>query len=282
MDLAGWSYQYRIADYCFALGGTDVRLRDLARELYRAARTEGACPRDRFDLARLPGRFELRHERAVLATAPSLAAFFQEVERVLTETVMFALAHFYQVHAGAVAQGTRATLLIGPPEVGKTSLVLALAARQAAIYTDEVSLIEPRRLAVVPFPRDLIVHRESEHLLPAQAGRVDPADLKCFDGYRYVAPSSLFPQTAEGPARIVRLTFPRLCPGAGVSVRPLGQAEAARRVLEQTYNLDHWGAGGADLTARLVEQCPASEVAFGDAELAAARILELAAASPAE
>ncbi len=188
---------------------------------------------------------------------------------------MLALAHFYQVHAGAVSQGSQATLLVGPPEAGKTSLVLALAARDAAIYTDEVCLVEPQELAVVPFPRDLIVHRESEHLLPPGAAS---AELKRFDEYRYVAPSSLARPAARHPARIARLAFPTLCPGTGARLRSLGQAEAARRLLQQTYNLECWGASGPELAARLVERCPALEVVFGDAGNAAARILESTAA----
>jgi len=264
-----WRFLYRIADYDFAVEGDDPRLRNLAGSLYRAAHRDEGSPRTRFILERRGPRFILLQDGEKVCAASCLPAFFQEVEWALTEAAMAALGHFFQIHAGVVVHRGRACLLVGRPDAGKTSLVLGLAARGGAIFTDEVALVEPRSLQVNPFPRDLIVHRGTQQLFSERIETTAPPPWKIFADYRYLSPADLAFQESDQPATSGRLVFPVLRPGIGVSHRPLGQAEAARRLLEQSFDLAGWGAEGMDLVGRLVEACPASEVVFGDARSAA-------------
>ena len=273
MDMARWSCLYRIADYVFVVEGVDAALRDLAEELYSAVRATGGCPSSRFTLERLKGRLQLLQDGVEICRSSCLSAFFQEVEAVLTGAALTGLGHFYQVHAAVAVQEGGARLLIGPPGAGKTSLVLSLAARGAAIFTDEVALIEPG-LEVVAFRRDLIVHQESQALFPTLMEIAGSPPFKDFGEYRYVSPLGAGPREVQEPAPVAQLAFPVLRPGAPVALRPLGQAEAARRILEQTFNLAQWGVRGTELIGRLVETCPAVEIAFGDAREAAARLMD--------
>jgi hypothetical protein len=165
--------------------------------------------------------------------------------------------------------------LIGPPDAGKTSLVLGLAERGAAIFTDEVALLDSSRLQVHPFRRDLIVHCQTQYRFSALLAGSDTPPFKVFDTYRYLAPSAVDGGIFAAAAAIEQLVFPTLRPGAAVEIRSIGQAEAARRVLEQTFNLDYWGAKGVDLIGRLVEGCEAVEVVFGDARQAAEQLCAL-------
>jgi hypothetical protein len=56
-------------------------------------------------------------------------------------------------------------------------------------------------------------------------------------------------------------------------LRSLGQAEAASRLLEQSFTLWDWGEAGIELVGRLVEACPARELVFADAREAVAHLL---------
>ena len=264
MSSARWRGLYGIADLVFAVEA-DVRLSDLARALYIGARTDRVRPSISFSLENRADRYILRRNGLEIVAAADLPSFFQEVEWNLTETAMEGLGHFFQVHAGVAVFEDRAHLLIGPPDAGKTSLVLGLAERGATVFTDEVALVEPRHLRVQSFRRDLIVHRETERLFVATLAHLDSPPFKVFPAYRYLDPTGLDGGHGATSAAIAQLVFPVLRLGAAVEVRPVGQAEAARRVLEQVFNLDSWKEQGVDLIGRLVEACGAVEVVFGDA-----------------
>ena len=275
MGNASWRFHYRIADYAFAVEGTDAKLRQLAASLYSSARTQPETPATCFTMERRQNLFVLKRGVREICHASSLAAFFQEVEWTLTETIMAALSHFYLLHAGVVAQENRARLLIGPSDAGKTSLVLALAMRGAAIYTDEVALLAPDDLQVVPFRRDLIVHQGSQYLLPESVKTALPLPFKNFSDYRYISPDAIAPRAPRAKTTVAQLVLPVLCPGSEVILQPLGQSEAARLIILQSLNLDRWGAQGIDLTGQMVETCPALKITFADARQAAIRLMDL-------
>ena len=275
MNNASWRFHYRIADFSFAVEGTDAKLRELAASLYSSARIQPDTPSTCFTMERRQNLFVLKRGVMEICRASSLAAFFQEVEWALTESTMAALGHFYLLHAGVVAQENQARLLIGPSDAGKTSLVLALAMRGAAIFTDEVALLETEGLQVIPFRRDLIVHQGSQYLLPESVKTALPLPFKNFSDYRYISPDAIAPRAPRAKTTVAQLVFPVLCPGSEVIMQPVGQSEAAKLIILQSLNLDRWGAQGIDLTGQLVETCPALKITFADARQAAIRLMDL-------
>lgn len=270
-----WRCLRRIADYTFAIEGTDPQLRELAEALYSGAAAEQGEPAIRFTLTHRPRGFALLQDGARAGAAPTLAGLFQEAEWALTEAALLRLGHFFQLHAGAVAGQSSAWLLVGPPESGKTSLALALAARGHALLTDEIALVDPRCLRVTPFGRDLIVRPGTLTLFPSLAPRVPPFK-RSPDGL-YLSPGLAGEPPPRESMPIGQLVFPRLRLGSGVELRPLGAAEAARRLLEQALNLGDWEAAGMDLVGRLAEGFPALELVFGDAREAAEALAEVGA-----
>jgi hypothetical protein len=198
------------------------------------------------------------------------------VEWALTEACLAGLGSFLQVHAGVVAHRGQGWLLAGPPECGKTSLVLGLVAAGATVLTDEIALIDPDVLHLTPFPRDLIVRRGTERRFAGILPGPVPT-FKRFPEHCYLCPADLGPP-AVGPLPLTRLIFPRLAPARSPGRRPLGQAEAARRLLDQALNLDRWGGRGVEAVAAMVERCPALEVVFADGRLAARSLLAAVAA----
>ena len=60
-------------------------------------------------------------------------------------------------HAAAVGLGGRGVLMVGPKEVGKTTLSLALAERGHAFLSDEISVLRQESLELLPFRRRLSI-----------------------------------------------------------------------------------------------------------------------------
>ncbi len=266
-----WSYAFRVGTYDFSLCGQGAELEELAASLFRGARAPATREGDRFALGRGPGGYTLRGAGGDLCAAADLPGAFRAIEWALTEACLARLDAYLQFHAGAVVCRGRAWLLPGPPEAGKTSLTLALYAAGAAVLTDEVALIDPRTLAAVPFPRDLLVRHGTARAL---AGALPPpaSPWQRAAEHAYLSPADLRPSPpAEAPA--VRLVFPRLAPDRCPRWRHVGPAEAARRLLDQALNGQHWSAAHIDALARLVARCPATEVTFSDSRATARALL---------
>ena len=272
-----WSCLYRIADFEFSLQGTDPELRELAESVYRGARVDVGNPRRRYRLSRVEGRFALSCDGEEICSQSALPEFFQDVEWELTAEAMERLGHFLQIH-GAAAQMSgqnKAMVLIGDHGAGKTTLVVALARLGARIFTDEVALLDPGRLELVPFRRDLILHSETQALFPDLAGGAEGPEFKRFAEYRYVSPQEISAEGGLEPAVLGSMLFPRLRPGSAVSHSPVGPAEAARRLLANSFNLCDFEEECTELVGRVVECCAAAEWVFGDAREAAAQILTI-------
>ena len=267
MPGAAWSYLRQLASYTWALEGEDPLLGEVAAELYSGATLAQGTPQAVFALERQGEDWVLRRGGTILGRARTLAGFFQVAEWALTHETLLRLSHFFQVHAGTVVREGRARLIVGPPESGKTSLSLALALHGWSLFGDEVALLEPASLQVRAYRRDLILRPGTRALLMPDLPPVP--EFKWVAGDCYFPPRLLGVPPAPDPADLSGLIFPVLRLGARVEWAPLGLAEAARRLLEQSLNLGDWGAAGVELVGRLVETCPAVELVFGDAREAA-------------
>ncbi|HIC69613.1 MAG TPA: hypothetical protein EYO90_08820 [Candidatus Latescibacteria bacterium] len=269
-----WSCLFRIADFEFSLQGTDRQLRELAECVYSGARIADGKRGRRYQLGRAEGRFVMSCGGKEICSQPALQEFFQDVEWALTAEAMWSLDHFLQIHAAAAqVSGQKAVVLIGDHGAGKTTLVVALARLGARIFTDEVALLDPVRLELTPFRRDLILHTETQALFPDLSRGPEAPEFKRFAEYRYVSPKEIDTQNSPEPSALGSMLFPRLQPGSAVSCSPVGPAEAARRLLANSFNLGAFEEECADVVGRVVENCAAAEWVFGDAREAAARIL---------
>jgi hypothetical protein len=154
----------------------------------------------------------------------------------------------------------------------RAALPVGLGLRGAAVYGDEVAIVDADSLRVFSFPRDLIVRNGTSALFP-QIGQLDLPTWKIFADYRYVPPRG-WCELASLPAPCSGFIFPQLQRGhCEPSLRRMGPAEAAQRILEQSFNMAQWGKRGIDLVGQLVERCPTWELVFADAGRAADYVL---------
>ena len=263
----------RIADYVFSLESDDPQLRPVGAALYGGCDSGEVLVDDRFVLARRGADLILSgDDGAEWCRRHDLGDFFVDAEWALTDAAMAQLNKLFQVHGAAVAAGRKGVLLVGAHGAGKTSMAIALARHGAALLTDEVALVQPADLELTPFRRDLILHSGSERMFPELAGR-DCVLFKRRADCRHLTPLAVDPESPELPVHLRHIVFPLFRPDASTSIRCIGEAEVARILLRQSFNLEEFGERGLELVARMVETCNAVEVEFGDAREAAAALM---------
>lgn len=271
--MGGWRCFYRIADCVLAIESADPTLLRWAESLYPCIQCTALEPQRIFCLEKVRGRYCLSEQGSELAVAEDWSELFAAAEWRLTRALMEGLTEFYQLHAGIVARNGRALAICGCSGAGKTSLVIALGLRGAAVYGDEVALFDRESRNVLAFPRDLIARNGTVALFP-QLDELTLPPWKIFSEHRHVPPRG-WCEVAGLPVPCCGFVFPQLdMAGGGSRLRRLGPAEAAQRMLEQSFNISQWGARAIDFVGELTESLPAWELVFSDARWAADYMVE--------
>jgi len=269
-----WRESYCIAGVTFSLEGTDPLLRVLARSVYSSALVESRASECAYALGRVGARISLRAaDGGEVFRVDSLAGAFAEIEWLFTRLAMTRSTGYLQVHAAAAVWRGHGLLLVGPSDSGKTTLAVALGVRGAGILTDEIALIRPRDRSVTPFPRDLALSWRTRLLLQGRHSGPPPRSWKSFSGYEHCSLAELgFPPAPEG-GRITAVVLLERGSHLDSLLRPAGPAEAARWILEQSFNLGRWGQVGMTAVADLVEQAPSVHLRWRDPDDAASALL---------
>jgi hypothetical protein len=159
------------------------------------------------------------------------------------------------VHAGVVAVGDRGIVLPGPSHAGKTHLVHALARAGATYYSDELAVVD----------EDGLLHPYAKPLTIRQAGTAGRLRL----------PASAFGACVGAhPVRAALIVATRYEPGAPWTPRPLTPGEAAVVLLQNTLETGMGPAAALRRLGRVAAGAAAIDTARGDADAAAAAILD--------
>ena len=145
----------------------DDRIDNYARVAYRRLVNGGFRPNEMSDRAELfttqsPAmlRFNDQPIRPDDRSAPSLHANWSSGAYLVDQCVWRSLAadsDWYAVYGLAFAWRGRAALIAGDSGIGKTTLALALSARGAQLYGDEMILVHRKRHDVLAIPRMLTI-----------------------------------------------------------------------------------------------------------------------------
>lgn len=119
----------------------------------------------------------VRH-RIIPGVSPVLTLLDQVVDVVLTG---LAAQGILVIHAGVVTIDGRAVLLSGRSGAGKSTLTLALVRAGAGWLTDELALIGPDDVTVLPYPRAIHVSPQTVALLP-ELGFLAPRPRQALGG----------------------------------------------------------------------------------------------------
>jgi hypothetical protein len=165
----------------------------------------------------------------IAGTASDLRGALWSLEAALCQAIIRCQRRSMAVHASVIYAGESTILLAGRSGAGKTTLSLALARRGLIVATDDVALVEPETLNVVPIPRCFHLDDQSVTLLEADGFRFPPS----WKRFSFMVPSDLGLQAIRQcpPQLLVFMSGPS-------AERPLiasiSQAEMAARLLSET------------------------------------------------
>jgi hypothetical protein len=174
-------------------------------------------------------------------------------------------------HAGCVAWGERAVLLVGDKGRGKSTLAAALGAT-ASYLGDEVAFVRFSDGTMIPFPKAATLKQGSFDCFPARETWHDPVR----GPVRYVMPDGEPGDAAISPALVV---FPRwTAEASGATVELLDPERTALGLVRQTF-------GGLSRDARTLEvvtrlaRLPAYTITYSTLDDATAAVAGLVAAA---
>lgn len=176
-----------------------------------------------FAVAWEDGAVVLRGDGAELCrdATPDLA-----IQRLMTDATLHAYAcarWALSVHAAALGDASGCLLLPGVSGTGKTTLAAALLARPGMQYlTDDIALLRPTDLHVLPMPGALVLKEGSWPLLPDCAGA--PEYRRFGMAVRYLAPPA--ERIATTPLPVRAIVVPRRRAGARAALSPLPAIDA--------------------------------------------------------
>jgi energy-coupling factor transporter ATP-binding protein EcfA2 len=207
------------------------------------------CPEARDSIARLYGHFlstrgvEIEVEAGFRSegdgfrwrlgdrtdVASDMGRTLRSLESALCEAILRSQRRLIAIHAATVYSGDSAVMLVGPSGAGKSTLSVALSRRGLTLETDDVALIDPQTLHVLPIPRCVHLDQESIRLLEADDFRL-PDDRKRFS---FLAPFDLDsrPIPECGAGLLIYIAGPR---AQRPHLKPVSQSEMAARLLSET------------------------------------------------
>jgi len=181
------------------------------------------------------------------------------------------------LHAGAVAWGDHAMLMPGGSGSGKSTLTAALVASGFLLASDEVGVLDPLTLELLPFARGISVKAGSRPALERwyPALQADAPHHR-FGGEEvwYLCPPPEAWLPAPTPVRSV--VVPRYDPAASTRLEPIPRPEVLPILLEQSFSVPKHGGFGIQTVTRLLQQAACYRLTLSSLDEAVALLRGLA------
>lgn len=162
-------------------------------------------------------------------TTSALSGALWNLEAALCENIIRSQQRGIAIHAATIQFGHSWAMLAGCSRAGKTTLSLALARRGFLVGGDDVALLDPDSLKVLPIPRCFHLDDLGAGLLKDDGLRLPAA----WPHHRFIVPSD-FGSPAKPPDRAGWLIFMRGPRSVHPSIAPVSQAEMSARLLSET------------------------------------------------
>jgi HprK-related kinase A len=188
--------------------------------------------------------------------------------------------HRYLVIHGAVLERNgRALILPAPPGSGKSTLCAALALRGWRLLSDELTLIDPETMEIVPMCRPISLKNESIDIIR----RFEPSVVMgpcAYDTTKGTVAHMRVPaaaaRRATESARPAWVVFPKYEAGAATRLVEHPKGSAFMKIADNTFNYSMLGLRGFDTVSELIEHCGCHEFAYSDLDDAIGTFRELA------
>jgi len=159
------------------------------------------------------------------------------------------------LHAAVLARNGGAIMLPGGSGSGKSTLAAGLAHAGFLLGSDEVAVIDPVSLDVLPFARGICVKDGSRPILASSyPALLTDAPHHRFGGEEvwYIRPEPERWLPAPTPVRAV--VVPRYVAGAETRLEPLARSETLQTLLQQSFSVPKHGAFGIGTLTDLLQE----------------------------
>ena len=162
------------------------------------------------------------------------------------------------IHAAVVERNGVAAILPGAPGAGKSTLCAALVCRGWRLLSDELAIVRPAQLDLLPVPRPVSLKNESIDIIrqfaPAVTlGKSCPDTTKGTVAHMKAPAQSV--ERLDEPARPAWIIIPDYEAGAQPQLEPVLPGRTFMHTAQQTFNYNRLGRAGFDILTRLVDQC---------------------------
>lgn len=194
-----------------------------------------------------------------------------------------ALCHQHLIiHAAVLERQGRALILPAPSGAGKSTLCAALAFGTWRLLSDELTIIDPSTLEIVPLPRPISLKNASidivrRHAPQATFNAVVHQTVK--GSIAHASPPADAVRRGTEPARPGWVVLPQYQAGAEPRLEPMSRGEALMKLIENSFNYNVHGAEGFERLADLVEQSACYRFSYSRLEDACLVFDELAVRS---
>lgn len=179
---------------------------------------------------------------------------FSHLEWMVTCNTLSHLQEFFQIHAGAVVKGGKVILLPANHGAGKTTLTLSLTRNHYRCLSDDIVLIDPKSLMVIPFPRSFLIKEDSikkltsSNLIDKKNGYYCRSDDILY--YNPDAENKLSARKTE-PYAIVELKHNRRFKN---ELRPVSKSQMCIKLLRQSFNVHDYKRKAVTILTGLVRK----------------------------
>ncbi len=263
---------YRFLDYPFEIKSNSQPLADLCDHIYEGFRADRPTRR--------PSVFYLLEDPAdpltpYLAIDPGYNTFLcsETSQAVSFWGAQLTCNHLYRlpflfIHAAVLDRDGRGLVFAGPSGSGKTSFVLSLAGKGFSFCSDEFAPLSLDGGEVYPFPRSLLLGRESLSRLPGVGELpyfLDDQERRPGEAgppRRYIlAPGRVFSAIGDSPVPPAALFVLDGFADTATSARPLAAGRALELLVKMAVNtsfLDPSAAGAAvEALVAILSRAPA-------------------------
>ncbi len=231
-----------------------------------AAATQIGVERDRPQ----PGWYEVTRDGTPLCAAAEREVLLSYLYWAVNTAAVEQLSSQYLLfHAGAAAYEGNGLILPATHGSGKTTLVAGLVAAGFSYLSDEVAVVDPASLTMLPFAKSLSVKPGSLAVLGGrypQLGRGAPRAGSVEDRVWYVAPpGGAWP---GGPVPVRYVVVPRYVARAESALTRISRSDALLALLDQAFSVHAHAAAGVARTVDLVQGADCYLVTVGSLDRA--------------
>lgn len=214
-----------------------------------------------------------RIRRQIVFTLDNEPAYFPQPGRLglpLLEWGMnwciYQHAHQYLLtHAAVVQKGGATCLIPGESGAGKSTLCAALVSRGWRLLSDELSVLRPHDLMVLPIARPISLKNESIELIKAFAPgqKFGPEFGETRKGsIVHMKPPGPSVDRMDEPSNPTHIVFPSFAAGAKADLAPVSKGRAFFRIADCSLNYPILGHDGFQCLSRVIDECDCHDLRY--------------------